>query len=175
MLLSSKLQNYFTWNFVILEYFNSFSLEFHSISICTINSKINGTTKSVYLPISKLHLILAVANSLANNNITISYYVQVNSRRLKSSVASKWAGKHFWGYHVFCCWCYSENVRILAGYGRRAVDLFKYFNIISITASIENQRNKFTFAKYNFNWDCLFSCPNWLFCSPFFFDRVMTT
>ena len=34
--------------------------------ICTIKSKINGTPKSVYLPISKLHSILAVANLLAN-------------------------------------------------------------------------------------------------------------
>ena len=39
--------------------------------------------KGVYLPISKLHSILAVANLLAHNNITISYYVQVNSLRLK--------------------------------------------------------------------------------------------
>ena len=38
---------------------------------CTINSKINGTTttKGVYLPISKLHPILAVANLLAHNNL----------------------------------------------------------------------------------------------------------
>ena len=45
----------------------------------TINSKINGTPKGVYLPISKLHFILAVANLLAHNNITISYYGQVNT------------------------------------------------------------------------------------------------
>ena len=37
------------------------------------------------------------------NNITINYYYgQVNSLRLKSSVASKWASKHLWGYHLFC-------------------------------------------------------------------------
>ena len=41
--------------------------------IGTINSKINGTLKGVYLPISKLRWILAVANLLAHNNITISY------------------------------------------------------------------------------------------------------
>ena len=37
---------------------------------CTINSKINGTpsSKGVYLPISKLHSILTVANLLAYNN-----------------------------------------------------------------------------------------------------------
>ena len=72
----------------------------------TINSKINRTLKSFYLLISKLHFILAVANLLAHNNITISYYVQVNSLRLKSSVASKWASKHLWEYHLFCCWWY---------------------------------------------------------------------
>ena len=33
---------------------------------CTINSKINCTHKGVYLPISKLHSILAVPNLLAH-------------------------------------------------------------------------------------------------------------
>ena len=33
-----------------------------------INSKINGTPKNVYLLISKLHSILAVANLLAHKN-----------------------------------------------------------------------------------------------------------
>ena len=42
--------------------------------------------KGAYLNISKLHYILAVANLLVHNNITISYYVQVNSFQLKSSV-----------------------------------------------------------------------------------------
>ena len=50
---------------------------------CTINSKINGIPKVVYLPISKLHSILAVANLLALNNVTIYYYGQVNSLSLK--------------------------------------------------------------------------------------------
>ena len=36
--------------------------------LCTIASKINGTPKGVYSPISKLHSILAVANLLAHNN-----------------------------------------------------------------------------------------------------------
>ena len=35
----------------------------------TINSKINGTPKYVYLPISMLHSILAVVNLLAHNNL----------------------------------------------------------------------------------------------------------
>ena len=39
---------------------------------CTINSKINDTIKGVYLPSSKLHCILPVANLLAHNNITMA-------------------------------------------------------------------------------------------------------
>ena len=69
---------------------------------CTINSNINGTAKDAHLPVSKLHSILAVPNLHAHNNITI-YYVQVNSPRLKLSVASKWASKRLWGYHLICC------------------------------------------------------------------------
>ena len=47
--------------------------------------------KCVYLPIAKLHFILEVPDLLAHNNITISYYVQVNSLRLKPTVVRKWA------------------------------------------------------------------------------------
>ena len=44
----------------------------------TIASKINGTPKGVYLPISKLHSILAVANLLAYNNVSqICYCGQI--------------------------------------------------------------------------------------------------
>ena len=39
-------------------------------SYSSISSKINGTPKGVYLPISKLHSILVVANELAHNNIS---------------------------------------------------------------------------------------------------------
>ena len=35
--------------------------------MCTISSKINGTPKGVYLPISKLQSILVIANLLAHN------------------------------------------------------------------------------------------------------------
>ena len=50
---------------------------------CTINNKINGTPEYVYLPISKLHSILALANLLAI--ITYGYVIgQVNLLRLKS-------------------------------------------------------------------------------------------
>ena len=48
----------------------------NSIGIkCTINSKINGTLKGLYLPISKLHLILAAANLLGHNNLWLWYYM----------------------------------------------------------------------------------------------------
>ena len=45
----------------------------------TFNSKINGTPKGVYLPISKLNSILALANLLEHNNLWLCYYVQVNT------------------------------------------------------------------------------------------------
>ena len=46
--------------------------------VCTITSKISGTPKGVYLPITKLHSILAVANLLAHNNISqICYCGQI--------------------------------------------------------------------------------------------------
>ena len=46
---------------------------------CTIGSKINITPKDVYLLISKLHSILAVANLLAHNNISrICYCGQIS-------------------------------------------------------------------------------------------------
>ena len=43
-------------------------IENNSPFYSTITSKINVTPKGVYLPISKLHSILAVANLLAHNN-----------------------------------------------------------------------------------------------------------
>ena len=46
---------------------------------CTIVSKINVTPKGVYLPISKLHSILPVANLLAHNSISqICYCGQIS-------------------------------------------------------------------------------------------------
>ena len=50
---------------------------------CTINIKIKGTPNGVYMPISKLHSILALANLLAHNNLWLCYYGQVNYARLK--------------------------------------------------------------------------------------------
>ena len=49
------------------------------VSAGTLASKINGTPKGVYLPISKLHSILAVANLLAHNNTNqICYCGQIS-------------------------------------------------------------------------------------------------
>ena len=56
-------------------------IKFHSFIffLCTIVSKINGTPICVYLSISKLHSILAVANLLAHNNISqICYSGQIS-------------------------------------------------------------------------------------------------
>ena len=61
----------------------------HVLAIGIINSKINGTPKGVHFPISKLHSILMVAKLLAHNNISINYYVQLNSLLLKLNVAFK--------------------------------------------------------------------------------------
>ena len=58
-----------------------------------LKSKIHGTPKGVYLPILKLHSILAVTNLLVHNNIT--YYRQINLIRLKSNVNSEWTSKHY--------------------------------------------------------------------------------
>ena len=60
----------------------------------TITSKINVTPRGVYLPISKLHSILAVANLLAHNNISqICYCGQIL-------------------YRVLHC-CFSNNLTLL--------------------------------------------------------------
>ena len=68
---------------VLFMYINNLHYKLQKM-IRTVNSKINGTHNCVYLPISKLHSISAVANLLAHNSITISnYYWQVNSLRLK--------------------------------------------------------------------------------------------
>ena len=48
----------------------------------TINSK-KWYPKYVYLSISKLQSILAVANLFTHNNLWLRYYGQVNSLRLK--------------------------------------------------------------------------------------------
>ena len=62
--------------------------------LATITSKINVTPKGVYLPISKLHSILAVANLLAHNNKTqICHCGQISLQ----SVAVFLTIWHLWG------------------------------------------------------------------------------
>ena len=59
---------------------------------CTIASKINGTPKGAYLPISKLHSILAVANLLAHNSISqICYCGQISLQN--AAVTWSFSGK----------------------------------------------------------------------------------
>ena len=74
-------------------------LQYSSLSVfqCTINSKINSTTISVHSPISKLHAILAVANLLVHNNITISHYVKVTKAKIEYSFEMDRASEHLWG------------------------------------------------------------------------------
>ena len=62
----------------------------------TITSEINRTPKGI----KKLQH--SVMKSDRSNKFDFCYYGQVNSLRLKSSVASKWASKHLWGFHLFC-------------------------------------------------------------------------
>ena len=68
-----------------------------SISSLCIASKINVTTKDVRLS-EKLQLTAALCNEFdRSNKFDLCYYGQVNSLRLKSSVASKWANKYLLG------------------------------------------------------------------------------
>ena len=56
--------------------------------------------KSVYLPISKLHSILALANLLAHNNKSqICYCGQIS---LQSAAVNCSFSDTFGGYHLFC-------------------------------------------------------------------------
>ena len=70
-----------------LNIFNKHTLAYS----CTINSKINGTAKGVYLPISKL----LWARKFATAKIECSFKLGK-------------ANKHFWGYHLFCCLWYTQ-------------------------------------------------------------------
>ena len=66
---------------------------------CIIASKINVTPKGVRKTTVNCSTLMKFDRS---NKFDFRYYRQVNSLRLKSSVASKWATKHLWGYHLFC-------------------------------------------------------------------------
>ena len=72
----------------------------------TIASKINVTPRGVYLPISKLHSIFAMANLLAHNNISqICYCSQISITECCSQL------QFFWQSHTF-----GGNI-YFAGYG----------------------------------------------------------
>ena len=68
--------------YVIHFYFQNNSVKIGNCKLyslyCTIASKINVTPKGVYLPISKKHSILAVANLLAHNNISQNLLLRSN-------------------------------------------------------------------------------------------------
>ena len=84
---------------------------------CTITRKINGTHNGVYLPISKLHSILAVANLRAHNNISQICYCGQLSLQIAAVNCSFSDNLHLWGYHSFCwSWylpyeCYTQQVK----------------------------------------------------------------
>ena len=68
----------------------------------TIASKINFTPKGDYLPISKLHSIIAVANLLAHNNISqICYCGQISLQSAAVNFSFSSNLTHL-GYHLFC-------------------------------------------------------------------------
>ena len=69
-----------------------------STSTMHIASKINVTPKCVYLPISKLHSILAVANLLAHNNISQICYcgqISLQSAEVNCSFSDTFGGVTF--------------------------------------------------------------------------------
>ena len=73
--------------------------------MCTFASKINGTLKGVYLPISKLHSILAVTNLFAHSNISqICYCGQISIQ----CAAVNFSCSVNFGVHLFCWWWYNQ-------------------------------------------------------------------
>ena len=79
---------------------------------CTVTSKINGTPKGVYLPISKLHSILAVANLLAHNNKSqICYCGQISLQSAAVNCTFSYNLTPL-GYHLFC-WLWYTYIHML--------------------------------------------------------------
>ena len=77
----------------------------------TIASKINGTPKGVYLPISKLHSILAVANLLAHNNKSQICYcgqISLQSAAVNCNFSDTFGGNIYFAgdgsYIMFVIW-----------------------------------------------------------------------
>ena len=66
--------------------------------------KINVTPKGVYLPISKLHSILAAANLLAHNNMSqICYCGQISLQSAAINCIFFWQSVTFGGNIYFAC------------------------------------------------------------------------
>ena len=72
----------------------------------TSASKINVTPKGVRLSEKQQHSVMKFDR---DNKFDLCYYREVNSLRLRLSVASKWANKHLWGYHLFCWRWYNDD------------------------------------------------------------------
>ena len=89
---------------------------------CTITSKINGTPKVFYLLILKGHAILAVANLLAHGNVTLSYYVQLNSQLRVNTFGGTiyFAGD---GTYVHCSLVLPDVASFFAGLFRPSISL----------------------------------------------------
>ena len=104
---------------------------------CTINRKIIGTPKGLYLPISKLHclivtvmIMLLCASKFATSTIECSFEI----------------GKYtpFGGYHLFCCWWNIGNTvngRVMA-------------NLLSLSGSpaVHSKTNVLTLSKKKMKW-----------------------
>ena len=74
------------------------SLHVAAKAIDTIASKINVTPQKCQIVRKNCSLLQhSVMKFDRSNKFDLCYYGQVNSLRLKSSVASKWASKHLWG------------------------------------------------------------------------------
>ena len=55
-----------------------------------------------------------------SNKFDLCYYGQVNSLRLKSSVATKWASKHLWRVTFILLACYNDVLRSFEGKAKDA-------------------------------------------------------
>ena len=83
-----------------------------------IASKINGTPKDVYLPVSKLHSILTVANLLVHNNISKICYcgqISLQSAAVNCIFLTMW---HLWGGNIYFagdCTVYYQRTHIFNG------------------------------------------------------------
>ena len=86
-----------------------------------------------------------------SNKFDFCYYGQVNSLRLKSSVASKWASKHLWGniyfagdgtFHCFPFSCF-ENWKLYETH-ERELFLLVILDLFGLTA-FWNEPQKLTF------------------------------